>query len=275
MRAHFRTGLLRIASSLLLATAIPLAQPARADTVRAESYDAFWLWGGVVPQPVLDRARTIYVLQGAVRARRGPDARADIVAQGVSMPRTTTQPATQTAGPAASHSPSQTASQAAIPDQDRQIWLVYRADTLQWTPRVYAVVLAQLQRWRTAGNHAVGIQIDFDAGARHLPRYVEFLKDLRTRLPDDCKLGITGLLDWSSRVDPDTVNLLKNVVDEVVVQTYQGRRTIDDYAAYLPRLKNLALPFKVGLIQDGQWQPPPYLADSPWFRGYVVFLRNP
>jgi hypothetical protein len=252
------SGLPRIASTLLLAVAILLPQPARADTVRAESYDAFWLWGGVVPQPVLDRARTIYVLQGAVRARHGATA-SDIVAQGVSMPRATPQ----------------SASQAEAPTLDRKMWLVYRADTLQWSPRVYAVVLAQLQRWRSAGHPVVGIQIDFDAGARYLPRYVDFLKDLRARLPSDCKLGITGLLDWSSRVDPDTVNQLKNVVDEVVVQTYQGRHTIDDYAAYLPRLSHLALPFKVGLIQNGEWQPPLYLAESPWFRGYVVFLRNP
>jgi hypothetical protein len=196
---------------------------------------------------VLDRARTVYVLQGAVRPGRGPDAQADIVAQGVSMPRR----------------------------RGGEIWLVYRADTLQWTPRVYAVILAQLRRWRQAGNPVVGIQIDFDAGARYLPRYVDFLTDLRRRLPDDCKLGITGLLDWSSRADPDTVNQLKTVVDEVIVQTYQGRRTIADYTAYLPRLSRLALPFKIGLVQGGEWQPPAYLADQPWFRGYVVFLRNP
>lgn len=238
--------LLAITMLLLVAAQLP-APPALAGTVSAENYDAFWLWGGVAPQKVLDHARTVYVLQGEVREGRGPDARTDILAQGVSMPRRS----------------------------DGEIWLVYRAGTLQWTPRIYSVILAQLDRWRRAGNPVVGIQIDFDAGARQLPRYVDFLKDLRARLPDDCKLGITGLLDWSSRVDPQTVNQLKNVVDEVIVQTYQGSQTIEDYAAYLPRLRNLALPFKIGLIQDGQWQAPAYLAEQPWFRGYVVFLRNP
>jgi hypothetical protein len=61
----------------------------------------------------------------------------------------------------------------------------------------------------------------------------------------------------------------------VVIQTYQGRKTITNYNAYLPALKRLTLPFKIGLVQNGEWQAPEYLEASPWFRGYVVFLRNP
>lgn len=64
-------------------------------------------------------------------------------------------------------------------------------------------------------------------------------------------------------------------MDEVVVQTYQGRHSIPDYAAYLPRMNRLGLPFKIGLIQDGAWEEPKYLQTSEWFRGYVVFLQNP
>ena len=36
------------------------------DRVDARDYDAFWLWAGVAPQPVLDQARTIYILDGEV-----------------------------------------------------------------------------------------------------------------------------------------------------------------------------------------------------------------
>jgi hypothetical protein len=85
---------------------------------------------------------------------------------------------------------------------------------------------------------------------------------------------ITGLLDWSSRITPGQVNQLRGIVDEVVVQTYQGRHTIENYAAYLPRVTQLNLPFKIGLIQGGSWDAPTYMADNPWFRGYVVFLQN-
>jgi hypothetical protein len=94
-------------------------------------------------------------------------------------------------------------------------------------------------------------------------------------LPADLRLSITGLMDWSSNANPAAIAQLKGVVDEVVVQTYQGRHSIPDYAAYLPRMNRLGLPFKIGLIQGGAWEAPGYLKDSEWFRGYVVFLQNP
>jgi hypothetical protein len=151
---------------------------------------------------------------------------------------------------------------------------VYRAQTLRWTPRVERISLDQLARRRAEGREIVGIQIDFDAHTRHLQEYLEFLRGLRGRLPADCQLSITGLLDWSSRIDADQVNRLKGIVDEVVVQTYQGRHTIPDYGAYLPGVSRLQLPFRIGIIQRGEWDAPRYLTESPWFRGYVVFLRN-
>jgi len=223
------------------------ARAATGGTVDAANYDAFWLWSGVRPQRVLDRARTVYVLQGQIEARRGRDSEVSFIAQGGAVPR----------------------------GQPVQVWLAYRVHTLRWTPREYAVLLAQLGRWQQAGNHVVGVEIDFDARTMHLDEYVDFLRQLRRQLPTPYRLGITGLMDWSSRADPDQVNRLRGIVDELVVQTYQGRRTIENYAAYLPRVCRLRLPFKIGLIQGGNWDEPDYVASSPWFRGYVVFLQNP
>ncbi|CAG9203206.1 conserved exported hypothetical protein [Paraburkholderia sabiae] len=217
-----------------------------AGTVDAAQYDAFWLWAGVRTQPVLDNARTVYVLQGQIEAAREDDTQVRFIAQRASVPM--------------------------LPHA--KTWLVYRAHTLRWTPRIEQIMLAQMQRWRASGRTITGIQIDFDARTRHLDDYFDFLRQLREHLPADCKLSITGLLDWSSRIDADQVNELGKIVDEVVVQTYQGRRTIDGYAAYLVRVGRLQLPFRIGVIQGGEWTPPSYLAQSPWFRGYVVFLRN-
>jgi hypothetical protein len=218
-----------------------------AGTVDAANYDAFWLWGGVKPQPVLKQARCVYVLQGQIEAKHGDESQVRFIAQGVAVPQ----------------------------GLSVEVWLAYRVHTLHWTPREYAILLAQLRRWRQAGNRVAGVQIDFDARTLHLQEYLEFLQRLRQELPSEYRLGITGLLDWSSRVDSDQVNRLRGIVDEVVVQTYQGRRTIEDYAAYLPRVGQLSLPFKIGLIQGGNWDAPSYIAESSWFRGYVVFLQNP
>jgi hypothetical protein len=62
------------------------------------------------------------------------------------------------------------------------------------------------------------------------------------------------------------------VIDEVVVQTYQGRATIPGYAAYFPRMERFPIPFRVALAENGAWSPPAILARQPMFRGYVVFI---
>lgn len=213
-----------------------------AGSIDATRYDAFWLWAGVKPQPVLEQARVLYLLQGEVEAE--PAVR--MVSQ-------------LSATPKISHA---------------DVWMVYRVETLRWTPQVYEQLSSNLRRWRAAGNHMAGVQIDFDARTRHLDEYAAFLKDLRGRLPAEYKLSITGLLDWSANGDPEGLDALAGVVDEVVLQIYQGRRVIPGYQAYLTRLSRLRLPFRIGLLQGGEWTPPPALERHPCFRGYVVFLQN-
>jgi hypothetical protein len=240
---------------LSLVAALALAGPGTAQPlpgrVQAGDYDAFWLWAGVTPQPVLAQARSLYLLRGQVSAPRGEAGPAQLVAQGGSTPHLRPRVA------------------------GAEAWIVYRAHTLDWPPQIYAQILEDLSRWRAAGNPVVGVQIDFDARTRHLAQYATFLRDLRARLPRKDRLSITGLLDWSSQGDPEALDTLSGVVDEVVLQTYQGRHTIPGYEAYLARLGRVKLPFKIGLVEGGDWSPPPSIAANPWFRGYVVFLENP
>ncbi len=226
---------------------LALCAPAAAGTVRAQDYDAFWLWAGVKPQPALATAQTLYILQGQVAAPGNADGEGRLIAQGGAIPHLTRS----------------------------RIWLDYRAHTLRWAPAVYGEILARLRRWRAAGNPVVGLQIDFDAHTRRLGEYATFLADLRSRLPADCRLSITGLLDWSSQGDSAALDALGGVVDEVVLQTYQGRHTIPSYQAYMASLDRLTIPFRIGLAEGGDWSAPPSLAANPWFRGYVVFLTNP
>ncbi|MBD7920536.1 DUF3142 domain-containing protein [Xanthomonas bonasiae] len=212
--------------------------------VDARRYDAFWLWAGVRPQPVLANARRVYLLQAEVPLDAGVPAR--LVAQRAALPQL----------------------------RHCQVWMVLRVERIDWTPALFEAVLVQLQRWHAAGNDVVGLQIDFDAGTRHLAQYVAFLRTLRARLPAGYQLGITGLLDWSVNGRAEALAGLRGVVDEVVLQIYQGRAVIPDYPVYVARLGRLRVPFRIGLLQDGDWQPPQGLQDNPWFRGYVVFLRN-
>jgi hypothetical protein len=236
-----------LVTRIVLVMLLGWVQAVTAGTVDASRYDAFWLWAGVGAQPVLRAAHTVYVLQGQIESSPYDDAGVRIIAQG-------------TAAPVSANT---------------DVWLVYRAHTLHWSPRIRQVVLAQRARWLASGRRVIGIQIDFDARTRHLDEYLSFLRDVRAWLPPESRLSITGLLDWSSRIDAEQINQLKQTVDEVVVQTYQRRSTIPDYAAYLPRVARLQVPFRIGLAQGGEWDAPSYLAANPWFRGYVVFLLNP
>ncbi len=230
---------------LALLALLFLAGCDRADQGRvgAQAYDAFWLWAGVEPQPVLDSAKTIYILAAEIKG--GPKGR--YVDLRPAVPRV----------------------------KHAQVWIVYRIETLVWDANVLPRILSDLESWKGKGNQVAGIQIDFDAATRGLPGYAAFLQKLRADLPSGMRLSVTGLLDWSSGGDSPALNALAGTVDEVVLQTYQGRHTIPGYQAYLRQLERVKLPFKIGLVQHGEWQAPPGLARNTKFRGYVVFLLNP
>lgn len=211
----------------------------RAGAVDPRAYDAYFLWAGVAAPDWLVRARTVYLLAGEVRRAGG-------FVPLRSVPHVP--------GP--------------------ETWLVVRVERLDWEEDIYRAVLGRMAQWAAAGNRLAGVQVDFDAATHGLHHYASFLRGLRARLPARWRLSITGLMDWSAGGNPWALAALAGTVDEVVVQTYQGRRTIPGYAGYLATLRRLGMPYRVGLVEGGQWQAPKSLARDPQFRGYVVFLLN-
>jgi hypothetical protein len=230
--------------ALLLACFLAAAPACGQDRVIAENYRAFWLWGGVASRPYLERAETIYLLQGEIGAEPSSGGAVVVRARSVASP-----------GP-----------------HRAPLFLVYRARSLDFSPEVYDVIRARLARWRREDGEVRGVQIDFDAATRRLNDYAAFLRNLRRELPADVKLSVTGLMDWASQAAPDDLASLSGVVDEIVFQTYRGRTTIRNIDSYVARLSRLAIPFKLGLVEGGDWRTPAALAGNPNFRGYVVFL---
>lgn len=219
-----------------------MAASAQAKNVHAEDYQNFWLWAGIKPQAALSNAKEIYLLAGEVSNRGNPH----VISQRSAMPHIT----------------------------GSNLWIVYRVQTLDWNEVIFTDVLSHVQSWKANGNMLIGLQIDFDAGTKNLQHYTAFLTRLREKLPKEFKLGVTGLLDWSANGDPDGLDALAEVIDEVVLQIYQGRHVIPGYEGYFLRVKKLKVPFRIGLLQGGEWHAPASLKRNPKFRGYVVFLLN-
>lgn len=240
---------MRAAQLFLLAMCLSLVACKKAEgpdtaeqIVDAAQYDAFWLWAGVKPQPELRQAKSIYILDSEYRAAS---------ARGLHILRPQIPQ---------------------IADQD--VWLVMRVETLNWDEALYDQLMMRLRQWDTQ-NRLVGLQIDFDAGTDGLSGYADFLRDLRGRLPPRYRLSITGLMDWAANGDMNDLTALGGTVDEIVIQTYQGRETVADYQDYFRRVDGLKIPFRIGLVQGGKWSAPENLESNPHFKGYVVFLLNP
>lgn len=239
-----RAGLLLV-SILLAAATLPAARFAIADSPRidASHYSEFWLWSGVSVQSALQNARVIYLHQGEVVYRKHA-----VVFEKLGVPR----------------------SKLTFPS----VWLTVRTATLDIPEPVLDRLLQLPSLWAAAGNQVIGLQIDFDAGTYRLEDYAAFLHKLRGRLDKRFALGVTGLLDWAKTGSIAQLNALP--IDELVIQTYQGKASVTQYERYLPALLHLRVPFKIGLVQNGVWDKnwEKRLADSPFYRGEVVFMLN-
>lgn len=231
-------------TAILLVLQLSLLAPQALAGVDGADYDAFWLWSGTRSQSLLSRANILYLHQGEILARPSG-------ARFIKLGRSPT------------------------PLFGKRLWLVVRVNALPLSAKHEKMLERLYRAWLNQGARVIGIQIDFDAATHRLDRYGHALTRLRQVLPKACRLSVTGLLDWAKTGDIAQLNRLP--VDELVIQTYQGTQTVNDYEAYLPAMAHLTLPFKVGLVQGGQWDRrwQRRLAASPYYRGEVVFLLNP
>lgn len=238
------TALLLVRRAAIAVTALALVAcgPHAPPRVDPADHDQFFLWAGVPPPPTVEHARVLYILGGEIRRGGAPR-----LVQLRAVPRL--------ASP--------------------EVWLVVRAERLDWDERTWAALDTMLARWRAGNPRFVGLQVDFDAATPGLGAYAAFLRGVRARLAPGLRLSVTGLMDWSAHGDPAALETLAGTVDEVVVQTYQGRATIPGYAAYFRHIATLPLRHKVAVVEGGEWTPPPELARDPRFAGTVVFLLRP
>lgn len=234
-------GTARLLVSLLLAClpcSSTVAVPDNAP-VYASRYRQFWLWPGVQIPSGLSVER-LYILTASLN-RHG-----DIVRYRQTPPRL------RNVG---------------------EVVLVIRLEQLADATRIASLAGRELAAWRLAGNTVRGIQIDFDSGTSALDNYAPFLQALRQQLSPGEWLSVTGLMDWGN-ARPVDMQLLASTVDEIVFQTYQNRSTLPGYRVYLERIAALGIPYRVGLVEGGEFAADVVraLQKDARFHGYVVFL---
>ncbi len=210
--------------------------------VRENQYTEFWIWGGIDSSRNFTQGKQFYVLQGYITENR----------QKVSFTRQGMQAVSGFGS----------------------VILVYRLNTLVWNRVIHDTLINHIQAWEYRGNTVLAIQLDFDARTKNIDQYAGFLRQVRQDLPASYGLSITGLLDWASQGDLSVLESLQGVVDEIIFQTYQGKHTIPNYSAYLKSLVKLRFPFKIGLVENGEWDRryEYELSQSSYYRGAVVFL---
>ena len=234
--------LLKTVFCIFLVFSLIACQPTQSATSKVDANDfaSFWIWGDIQTAPYLVHAKELYILQVEIRYSKSKQI-STFTPQGVSILK--------------------------LPHQ--KIWLVFRTHHLAWNEQNYQTILNRLEHWR---NQVQGIQIDFDSKTNSLKDYAIFLQKLRQKLPQQYRLSITGLLDWTNFKDQSTLTLFRQNIDELVIQTYQGTTTIPNYPEYLKRISALRLPYKVGLVQHGIWFGNSTKQKDPYCKGYVVFL---
>ncbi len=237
--------LLKTVFCIFLVFSLNACQPTQSATSKVDANDfaSFWIWGDIQTAPYLVHAKELYILQGEIRYSKSKQI-STFTPQGVSILK--------------------------LPHQ--KIWLVFRTHHLAWNEQNYQTILNRLEHWRNRGNQVQGIQIDFDSKTNSLKDYAIFLQKIRQKLPQQYRLSITGLLDWTNFKDQNTLTLFRQNIDELVIQTYQGTTTIPNYPEYLKRISALRLPYKVGLVQHGTWFGNSTKQKDRYFKGYVVFL---
>ncbi len=220
---NFRLFLLGLC--VLLCACAPNQSAHSITKIDANQYDSFWIWGNITSAPYLKKAKELYILQGSIQNDKQTK-ESKIIPQGVGVLK--------------------------IPQQ--KVWLVYRNHILTWNNNEINLIISRIKQWESFGNQIEGIQIDFDSQTKNLKEYAIFLEKIRQQLPQKYRLSITGLMDWANIQNQETLSLLRNNIDEIVIRTYQATKTIENYQAYLQRIETLKLPFKIGLVQKGLGQ---------------------
>ncbi|MEO8660572.1 MAG: DUF3142 domain-containing protein [Bryobacteraceae bacterium] len=169
----------------------------------------------------------------------------------------------------------------------REYWLVYRY-TNQGVPDSQAAsrLAADITRRQAAARdghlNVAGVQLDIDSPTSALPRYADFIRDVRRGLPKEMQVSITALLDWFR--DGTAIDEVIAQVDEFVPQFYDlGRPEPRRQAAiaaridaphWAPVFNRFRKRFRIGISAFGRTQVVPNAEPTPSPGRRLVFYGD-
>jgi hypothetical protein len=209
----------------------------------AHEQASYWIWAGInVPEE--SRTKNLFVYQGAFLKSK----------QGIEFARKGHYPFHLSAN---------------------EVHLVFRLETLDASEQFKNTILMILSHWEQKKTLIRGIQLDFDSPTGKLERYSYFLKQVRAWLPPRYALTITGLGDWLLLDRPELLHALSACTDEIVFQLYSGRRYVPGLKSYVAKLRQLDIPFRIGLLldRDHNKQIEDALRENPHYRGSIYFIQ--
>jgi hypothetical protein len=162
------------------------------------------------------------------------------------------------------------------PLKAKKIFLVYRLEGD--LPKVFYVMNVfknTVEGWKHHPVTITGIQIDFDSATSKLLLYSDFLAELRSSLPSQYALSITGLGDWAVNGNETVLQKITTTTDEVVFQLYQDRSPLKNINFYIESLSDYPFPFRVGfLAKNPNKDYIEKLEKNPKFRGVIYFIQK-
>ncbi|VAW76932.1 hypothetical protein MNBD_GAMMA12-1087 [hydrothermal vent metagenome] len=155
----------------------------------------------------------------------------------------------------------------------KAMYIVIRMHKLLYDRNYIHALVKLIKHWESKGNIVKGLQLDFDSATAKLLKYSHYLKFVRAILPKQYRLSITGLGDWLVNGQHKHLIAINNSADEIVFQLYQHKTAYKNLESYLSILKSNQLPFKLGLVQQGQYNQIQLkkLTRLPNYQGSIIF----
>ena len=152
------------------------------------------------------------------------------------------------------------------------IRLLIRAYQLPPIKALSAQINYLVYNWKMAGVTIKGVQIDYDAPASKLLDYRDYIQALDQQLKPKHGakfISITGLSSWLAD-NIKALNQFNQSIEYVAIQFYQYHRPVPRAEQYAQRLKQLSLPYKIGITTAPQFTTIKF-ATNQHYTGKLIF----